>query len=175
MTDSPNPTGFTSKLRQTLIVSRSKLDEWVEHQKAAADAAASVQQAEISEQQTRIDQAVTHLLSLQLEHGFSVSCGDDDNYKSLSPDDDKRALLDKMENINQQIDELSQKLQDTEDGLEQLRLEHARHQERALEVRKLKQNAQVSKEATVEDLTRGIINYKYLGLDFEKAGDDVLR
>jgi hypothetical protein len=32
-----------------------------------------------------------------------------------------------------------------------------------------------SKKTTVEDLTRGIVNYKYLGLDFEKAEGNRLR
>ena len=32
-----------------------------------------------------------------------------------------------------------------------------------------------AKKTTVDDLTRGIVNYKFLGLDFEKAHDDRLR
>jgi hypothetical protein len=35
--------------------------------------------------------------------------------------------------------------------------------------------AELSKNTTVDDLTRGIINYKYLGLDFEKAENQKLR
>ena len=48
-------------------------------------------------------------------------------------------------------------------------------QDRALEANSLKYNVESSKQATVTDLTRGIINYKYFGLDFEKADDGRLR
>ena len=46
---------------------------------------------------------------------------------------------------------------------------------RAAEVRAKKHLAEESKNTTVDDLTRGIVNYKYLGLDFEKAENQKLR
>jgi len=45
-------------------------------------------------------------------------------------------------------------------------------------VQQTKQNwnaAKAAKQTTVDDLTRGIVNYKYLGLDFEKAEHERLR
>jgi hypothetical protein len=66
------PFGFSGQLRQTLFMSRSQLDEWVEEQKAVADAAASVHHADISERQSCIDKSATTLLALQLERGLSV-------------------------------------------------------------------------------------------------------
>ena len=57
-------------------------------------------------------------------------------------------------------------------GLEK---EEVTEQTRAAEVRAKKQFAEESKNTTVEDLTKGIINYKYLGLDFEKAENQKLR
>jgi predicted anti-sigma-YlaC factor YlaD len=51
----------------------------------------------------------------------------------------------------------------------------AEHQSRAAEARKMKAKVEESKKTTVEDLTRGIVNYKYLGLDFEKAEGNRLR
>ena len=57
-------------------------------------------------------------------------------------------------------------------GLEK---EEAKEQARAAEVRAKKQFAEESKNTTVEDLTKGIVNYKYLGLDFEKAENQKLR
>ena len=35
--------------------------------------------------------------------------------------------------------------------------------------------AATSKDTTVKDLTRGLVNYKYLGLDFQKAEQDRLK
>lgn len=66
------PFGFTRKLRQSLTASQSRLTAWVEEQKAEADAAAAVQQAEMAERQARIDQGVTELLALQMEQGLRV-------------------------------------------------------------------------------------------------------
>jgi hypothetical protein len=65
--------GFTSSLRETLTLSRYKLDEWVEHEKAKADAQAESYRQAQTEQQQSVDRAVTHLLALQLEGGLTVS------------------------------------------------------------------------------------------------------
>jgi hypothetical protein len=53
--------------------------------------------------------------------------------------------------------------------------DHSFQKDRVSEAQKLKENIESSKQATVNDLTRGIINYKYVGLDFEKAEDGRLR
>jgi uncharacterized protein YjbK len=65
--------GFTCSLRETLTLSRCKLDEWVELEKAKADAQAESYRQAHSEQQQRVDRAVTHLLALQLEGGLTVN------------------------------------------------------------------------------------------------------
>jgi len=56
-----------------------------------------------------------------------------------------------------------------------LQLEEARHHHRADEANELKKKVEEAKQTTVDDLTRGIVNYKFLGLDFEKAEDDRLK
>ena len=56
-----------------------------------------------------------------------------------------------------------------------LKKQKEREEARAAEVRSKRFLAEESKNTTVEDLTRGIINYKYLGLDFEKAENQKLR
>jgi hypothetical protein len=57
----------------------------------------------------------------------------------------------------------------------ELRMERAHQKERAQKARKTKANIELSKRTTVDDLTQGIVNYKYLGLDFEKAENERLR
>lgn len=56
-----------------------------------------------------------------------------------------------------------------------LQLEEARHRERARETNDMKKRVEEQKKITSDDLTRGIVNYKFLGLDFEKAEDDKLK
>jgi hypothetical protein len=43
------------------------------------------------------------------------------------------------------------------------------HRSKAEEARHHKARVEDSKKTTIDDLTRGIINYKYLGFDFVKA------
>jgi hypothetical protein len=54
-------------------------------------------------------------------------------------------------------------------------MERAHQKERAQKARKTKANIELCKRTTVDDLTQGIVNYKYLGLDFEKADNERLR
>jgi len=48
--------------------------------------------------------------------------------------------------------------------------EEAKQASRANEAKLLKDRVDEAKKTTVDDLTRGIVNYKYLGLDFNKTG-----
>ena len=57
-------------------------------------------------------------------------------------------------------------------GLEK---EAASEEARADKVRVKKMAAEESKKMTVEDLTKGILNFQYVGLSFEKAEDQSLR
>ena len=58
----------------------------------------------------------------------------------------------------------------------EITLEQSKQRLRAQDARSLKERVQEAKQTTVDDLTRGIVNYKYLGLDFEKTdGDNELR
>ena len=69
------PFGFTRKLRQTLITNQSRINAWVEEQKAEADAAFAVQEAEMADRQARLDQGVAEFLAAQLEDGLHVAPG----------------------------------------------------------------------------------------------------
>ncbi len=48
-------------------------------------------------------------------------------------------------------------------------IEESKHRIRAHDARALKEQAEEAKRTTVDDLTRGVVNYKYLGLDFEQT------
>jgi hypothetical protein len=42
-------------------------------------------------------------------------------------------------------------------------------------MREKKRAVEETKKTTIDDLTRGVVNYKYLGLDFQKAENEQLR
>ena len=54
---------------------------------------------------------------------------------------------------------------------EELELEKLQASER----KKVQQATELEQKTTVDDLTRGIVNYQYLGLDFEKAKDNHMK
>jgi len=55
-------------------------------------------------------------------------------------------------------------------------MEEAKQRERAHTARELKHQVEGAKKTTIDDLTRGLMNYKHTGLDFERTQiDDQLR
>ena len=98
--------GFTSELRQTLIVSRAKLDEWIELQKAEADAVCEQYRQTRSLHQQRLDQTVTSLLAAQLESGLSVA----ETSGSSANSQKKQDFLEKQQQIREQIAKYQAKL-----------------------------------------------------------------
>lgn len=49
-------------------------------------------------------------------------------------------------------------------------LEESKQRIRADDAAALKRSAEESKKTTIDDLTRGVVNYKKLGLDFAETG-----
>jgi hypothetical protein len=202
-------TGFTDHLKQSLLVSRSAVDRWVEEEKALADAAAAQSNQQLAQRQREVDAAVTHWLAVQLESGLSVNAQTKESSSPSNISKKKRELQNKVEQAQHDVEMLRDALDEKRSMLEgtqnfgkkpwmmtdlsfiavfsfilcslvitiqtALRAEHTREQARAKEAVQLKQKIEASKATTVNDLTRGIVNYKYLGLDFEKAEQERLR
>jgi hypothetical protein len=106
----PLQTGFTSQLRETLSLSRCKLDEWVENEKATADATEEGYRQKLTQQQQAVDGAVTHLLALQLEGGLTVNDKDDD--KDINKAHDKQSMLKERQAVQEEIEALQQELEE---------------------------------------------------------------
>jgi hypothetical protein len=53
--------------------------------------------------------------------------------------------------------------------------EMIQQQDRLRQARQLQSTTELARQTTIDDLTHGIVNYKYLGLDFVKARDERLR
>jgi hypothetical protein len=54
-------------------------------------------------------------------------------------------------------------------------MEEENYKTRAIAAQQQAAMAVTSKDTTVNDLTRGMVNYKYLGLDFQQADHDRLK
>jgi hypothetical protein len=108
--------GFTSPLRETLLLSRSKLDEWVEHEKAKADALCEKSRQVCFSRQQRLDTTITNLLALQIQGGMTIVA--DDGNKSASNKDSsnqrakKTEILEQQDAARREMEQLQAKLAD---------------------------------------------------------------
>ncbi len=72
-------TGFTSALLDTLVASRLKVEEWVQHEKSKADKAAEEYRQQLIQEKARIDTKITSLLAVKLERGLTVKSEQEEN------------------------------------------------------------------------------------------------
>ena len=75
---------ITSGLMNTILVSKSKVREWAEHEKAKADSVAESYRQKVEEQQAAVDNQATTLLAVQLERGMQF-----DNKEGVDEDTDQ--------------------------------------------------------------------------------------
>jgi hypothetical protein len=185
--------GFTSDLIVSLRHSRAALDAWAEDQMEQADAAAAAHEAKVSQDQTCIDIQVNELLAVELERGLNVK---ESSSNSASLAKRRAELACEQEGLSKEIEELQEKHSKREEEIQgtcgndvvfvykslflhplhtELKLQEQKERARADEATEMKQKVEEAKQTTVDDLTRGIVNYKFLGLDFEKAQDNRLK
>jgi hypothetical protein len=93
---------FTFALREKLLVNRSILTEWAEHEKEHIDVLAEQHRATVVEQQAVLDAAATQYLALQLQQNchitVSLDNGEDDTVvpPSTTTTDGKHRSLDDL-------------------------------------------------------------------------------
>lgn len=76
--------GFTSSLMNSIIVSKSKMSEWAEMEKAKADAVAETYRQTLLQEQASVDAQAANLLSLQIERGLNVQQNEEETSDSKS-------------------------------------------------------------------------------------------
>jgi len=170
---------ITQDLRDYIYITRSKINDWVEVEKASIDAAAERYRQTLSMHQKTIDQKTTQLGALKLEGGDSRN----KSFNRLSEDDvcsensrfTKEQLKESQTQVQQEIHMLKGELQNKQEHIQNLTSQVEQYKGKAQEAESLKKRVVLSQQTTIDDLTRGILNNKYLGLDFQKAEHDALR
>mmetsp|Transcript_113085 Transcript_113085/g.316008 ORF Transcript_113085/g.316008 Transcript_113085/m.316008 type:complete len:257 (+) Transcript_113085:84-854(+) len=163
-------TGFTSSLLDKLVVSRSKVEEWVQHEKAKADKVAEAYRQQLMQEQAQIDTKVTNLLAVQLERGLSVKNEGEENDENAESIAKRKVALEEQRNmLESEVEKLQTEYQTREKRVKEITMEEAKQRERAQSAKALKAKVEESKRTTVDDLTRGVVNYKFTGLDFAKT------
>ena len=102
-------TGFTSNLMNTLMSSRTKVEEWVQHEKADADKQAEEYRQQLMQERKQIDTMAARLLALQLQCGLSVARDgeekeQEDNLESIA--NQKQALEEQRTLLESEIRKL---------------------------------------------------------------------
>jgi hypothetical protein len=178
---------FTTPLRETLLLARSDIDKWAEHYKEQTDVAAESYRTEHASQQANIDKKATRLLSMQLQRGLTVNNSSEskENMEELQNHVDQE-----IETLRTQLEDKSSTLQGTKishldnaffcshySDLFLIELEHKVSSEKILlnRAHDYRKDIELSKETAMGDLERVILNYKNLGLEFEKAQGEMLR
>lgn len=110
-------TGFTSGLLNSIVVSKSKMDDWVEYQKAKIDEREASFQLKLEQEQKSIDSLVTNLLGVQLERGLSLRQSEEE--ESSSQEDEnlshkKKALQEQQTKLDHDLAKLQSELKNRE-------------------------------------------------------------
>jgi hypothetical protein len=101
-------TSVTSDLINKLIASRSKVEQWVQHEKAKAEKEAEEYRQKLMHEKKSVDTKYANLLALQMQRGLAVSQSeevkDHDNLKSIATQ--KQALEEQQTLLQSEIRKL---------------------------------------------------------------------
>jgi hypothetical protein len=173
--------GFTTPLLVSISKSKSKMQKWVEHEKSKIDSRAETYRENLNEYETRTNMQSEELLMVQRECGIQNGVFEDKNGTSDSNDNidhpqniasQKKALEEHAKQVQIEIMKLKSEQENREKRVHDIEEEESKQQIRANDATALKRAAEESKNTTIDDLTRGVVNYKKLGLDFAQTGRD---
>eukprot|EP00547_Thalassionema_nitzschioides_P016067 CAMPEP_0194234380 /NCGR_PEP_ID=MMETSP0158-20130606/2106_1 /TAXON_ID=33649 /ORGANISM="Thalassionema nitzschioides, Strain L26-B" /LENGTH=238 /DNA_ID=CAMNT_0038967529 /DNA_START=37 /DNA_END=753 /DNA_ORIENTATION=- len=159
---------LTDNLLRTLAEARIKFDESIENQKESIDAQYLSYQNNLKKEQSMINDLVTSLEGVQSERG-------------LKEDEDTAGIVHKKNDVHSRerklaefILDLTRRREEQDEVVRELKEKEVLYRGKANEAREHKARVEEAKATTIEDLTKGIINYNYLGFNFVKAPENGL-
>jgi len=176
--------GFTTPLIESISTSKAKIETWDGREKYNADLSLESYNKYLVQQQAIIDSQIKELNHIQRERGMTgeILVGKDEN------DDDcdsvgrkeniasrKKALEDASTKIQMEIMKLETERDNREKRVKGVSLEESKQRIRAGDAADLKRRVEESKNTTIDDLTQGVVNYKKMGMDFQRTGHGMLR
>eukprot|EP00978_Attheya_sp_CCMP212_P007509 scaffold17391_cov54-Attheya_sp.AAC.5 len=168
--------GFSSSLLAHLAGSRDQLNEFVDRQKTRADAAHKTNAVTVSSEQDEIEALYQRLKAIQAERGLLQASSSSSSAAAAAGMARRRAELQETQLEREtELTELKRLHAEKQQELDEIMNEEAAQRARAEKARHQKEEVEEMKQTTVDDLTKGIVNYKHLGLDFEKAARGSLR
>jgi len=179
--------GFTAPLIDSISTSRAKFQNWVEVEKSKDDLRAELYHNILVKEQTDIDSQAKELIDIQRERGMKIYSNknddnalegeeeivnNDNNNHQDNISSQKISLEEKSTEVQTEILKLKAEQENREKRVQEIALEESKQRIRANDASSLKRAAEESKKTTIDDLTRGVVNYKKLGLDFTQIGRD---
>jgi len=179
--------GFTALLIDSISTSRAKFHKWAEFEKSKDDLRAESYRNSLIQEQSVIDSQAKELIDIQRERGMRINNNKNDdntlegeeeivnNDNSNNEDNiasQKKSLEEKAFKLQTEILKLKTEQDNREKRVQEIALEESKQRIRANDASSLKKAAEESKKTTIDDLTRGVVNYKKLGLDFTQIGRD---
>jgi len=104
-------TGFSSGLMDKLVVSRSKVEEWVQHEKAKVEKVAEEYRQQLMQEKDVIEKKTATLLAVQLERGLSVKNDGEENDNGESIAKRKNALEEQQNMLESEIGRLKEEFE----------------------------------------------------------------
>mmetsp|Transcript_13823 Transcript_13823/g.28529 ORF Transcript_13823/g.28529 Transcript_13823/m.28529 type:complete len:263 (+) Transcript_13823:76-864(+) len=162
--------GFTSPLIETIANSRSKIQNWADREKAKMDSAAELYRTSLVEQEELINSRMEELTMVQRELGTDDAATSSEDNRPENIAEQKKSLEEQVQKAQIDIMKLKTERGNRERRVQDMALEESKQRIRADDAAALKRSAEESKKTTIDDLTRGVVNYKKLGLDFTQTG-----
>eukprot|EP00957_Ditylum_brightwellii_P132259 10085218-Ditylum_brightwellii.AAC.1 len=173
----PSPTsvlGFSSNLLSKLAASRSVVDKFVDEQMKKADEARMSNNDSIRSDQKEVNMLVAKLNDVQSKRGAMSVNNERGRPAEVGIAGRRLELREKQKRMEGKLADLHVHNTERQQELKFLTEKESVQRERAEEVREAKMRVEEMKKMTVEDLTRGILYYHRIGLNFIKGAGDSL-
>ena len=171
-------TGFTSSFVDRIATSRRRLDQYVETNKQKADELVAELKTCEDNEQSKIDSLLRQLKSLQYERGVAESTNkstSDGGGVTGGVAEQRQKLESKQAKLQQEVEMLQSKNRMEQSRLDEVLIKEKEVREQAQQVRARKMEVEAQRGMTLEDLTKGLLNYKYTGLTFQKGDGGALK
>jgi Chromosome segregation protein Spc25 len=171
----------SQRLEDAILASKATLDRWAAQQKAIADRMTAEAAEQFAEFEKRMEASHNRLLALQLQRGLRTD--DETNpaiekFKSeievrMSENEELEAILvEKKSDIESKENLAMIRIPLTQ--ISDLVEERAKREAAAKQLSEEKETIELASKATLDDLTRGLMCFKSLGLDMEKTDNNCI-
>ncbi|KAL7532487.1 hypothetical protein ACHAWF_004157 [Thalassiosira exigua] len=156
-------TGFTTDFVDRIGQSRRSLDDFVRTNQEQADSLVADFERVRADEQRAIDSLLRELRSLRHERGVAKGGAGEGVAE-------RREKLEREEKkLEQEVSILKAKNRVEQERLDEVLAEEEAVRKKADEVRAKKEEIEMARGITIQDLTKGLLNYRYTGLSFARG------